>query len=352
MPATTRTLLNCCQRFPLRAFASDDLSNPVSNLSPHTSSHHICHAMSHEGSNHLAPGQQTWRLILVQRPMGESFQNIANAIPWSKASIGPTKSTIDWDDNDTSTLPTMESNLYFVRHIALCVIPKDTWEDATLSRREKFRHGLFWEHPGASSGKPAQLRDGLPWEIEHIEHIDAIQDLGETNRSITKHREFRPRPIFCCKDSSYTNLVYYNLFDGWPYDALWWNCHDFAIRLAYLIVGDEALHILRSILKALRYQVQSEMSFKKDQSAVKWTFGLGYTGAILMTIPPLAPVGSIILGLGLLSWGIGTVSRSRDRNSKWTSRSNMAAIEAKFPQLIQLHEPIAESWRYIYISKE
>jgi hypothetical protein len=125
---------------------------------------------------------------------------------------------------------------------------------------------------GSTSGKPAQLRDGLPWEIEHIEHIehiDAIQDLEETNRSITKHRELRPRPNFCCKDTSYTNLVYYNLFDDWPYDALWWNGHDFAIRLAYLIIGDEALDILRSILKALRYQVQSEMSFKKDQSAVK-----------------------------------------------------------------------------------
>jgi hypothetical protein len=161
----------------------------------------LCHAMCDQDSNNLTQGQPAWRVILVQCPVGKSFESIANALPWSEAAVGTTESTIKWDDNDTSVIPTIRSNLYFVRHYALCLIPKGIWEDATVSTREKFKKGRFWEHPGASSGQPASV-NGIPWEISYIESIDAIQDIGETNLSlnaISEHCESGPSPTFAVR---------------------------------------------------------------------------------------------------------------------------------------------------------
>jgi hypothetical protein len=112
--------------------------------------------------------------------------------------------------------------------------------------------------------------------------------------------------------------------------------------LAYLIVGDEALDILRWILKNLRIKVQSEMAHKKNVSMESWTTGAMSFWAISQVIPPLA-VGLV----GMAGEFIMASSRSYDRRRKIACRDSMDVLEGQFPQLIQLHEPIAEAWRHI-----
>jgi hypothetical protein len=152
---------------------------------------------------------------------GKKFESIASALPWSEDSVGTTASTINWDDNDTSIIPTIKSNLYFVRHYALCLIPNSIW-DVTISTREKFNHGRFWKHLG---GQPAEPVDGIAWEVEYIESIDAIQDVGLTKLSlnaISEHRKSSACPLLVMRPIlRYFYLVYANVLNGWVYDPLW-----------------------------------------------------------------------------------------------------------------------------------
>jgi hypothetical protein len=117
--------------------------------------------------------------------------------------------------------------------------------------------------------------------------------------------------------------------------------------LAYLIVGDEALDILRWILKNLRIKVHSEMAHKKNVSMESWTTGAMSFWAISQVIPPLAVVGGAVGLVGMAGEFIMASSRSYDRRRKIACRDSMDVLEGQFPQLIQLHEPIAEAWRHI-----
>jgi hypothetical protein len=63
------------------------------------------------------------------------------------------------------------------------VIHNHVWTNSEFTIREKFESGRYWDHPGTSSGKPAELMAGNSWDSNFIESIDAVQDVGNTDLS-------------------------------------------------------------------------------------------------------------------------------------------------------------------------
>ncbi|KAF3389778.1 hypothetical protein DPV78_011696 [Talaromyces pinophilus] len=137
----------------------------------------------------------TSRVFIVQCPVGESFERIASTFPWSVASIGPTESTINWDDYDTSGIATIKESLYFVRHYAVFLIHNHVLINSELTIRERFESGCYWDHPETSSGKPAELMAGNSWDSNFIENIDAVQDVGNTDLSCDEISERHKTPF-------------------------------------------------------------------------------------------------------------------------------------------------------------
>ena len=73
--------------------------------------------------------------------------------------------------------------------------------------------------------------------------------------------------------------------------------------------------------------------------------------AISQVIPPLAPVGAFVGIPGIASGFTMAPSQSHDRRKiEW--RDSIDVLEAKFPQLIQLHEPIAETGGILYLKRQ
>ncbi|KAH7028134.1 uncharacterized protein B0I36DRAFT_351556 [Microdochium trichocladiopsis] len=178
-----------------------------------------------------------WQVLIVQSPLGDSFKSISNALAWPSRALGDIQSHIDWDLSDTQTLPPITAELRFVRHYALCLVPKGVWNRDDLTRLEKIQQAWVWEH----TGKKAELRDPTRLAREVIQKIDAVQDIGET--------QLNP-------DAEV--IVYQRLFCAWgPYHPLFWNCHDLAIRLAYVILGESAGELLRELLGSLKRVVGS-----------------------------------------------------------------------------------------------
>jgi hypothetical protein len=139
------------------------------------------------------------RVLLVQAPIGKSFQSIASALDWSTSAKGPVCVAIDWDSTDIDTIPTMKSHISFVRHFAVCLIDDDIWTKSTYTLLEKFMTARFWEHPGASSGSEAQQRNSTCWSEADIKQIDAIQEVGITRLNLNEIREN-------CKSASFDLL--------------------------------------------------------------------------------------------------------------------------------------------------
>jgi len=267
--------------------------------------------------------QPIWRVLLVQGQLGSSFRSIAGSLKWSASAKARSSPAIDWDSANTDSMPTMKSHISFVRHFAVCLIDKDVWI-SSLSIKEKFMRASFWEHPGESTGGNEALPlNGVRWGIGAIEKIDAIQELGDTKVTMKAIREH----------------LYAYLFEGWEYVALWWNCQDFAISLALLIVGEEALHLLRWI--RIRLSEIAKHEWMVWHRTVARSFFLGTGGvwtvaavdALGLMCPPILALGWGAFALGAISGTYGAVQNW----GKWVERERrMVALAQKFPEVAAL----------------
>ena len=138
--------------------------------------------------------------------------------------------------------------------------------------------------------------------------------------------------------------VYPKLFEDWDYLPLWWNCHDFAIRLAFLIAGKEALHLLRWIMTRLSKILKSEV----EKWDYRFTSGavVGW-GGCATTILLEAGLGVVCPPLALGAWSLGffsgvaaTIHSTKNKGKWWEQKERMTALEKKFPQLTQLHKNV------------
>jgi len=80
-------------------------------------------------------------LLLVSLPYGRSYEAM------KKAMFEPTPETslVDWDSNDKTHLPPLQSLATSIRHFAICLGPLGAWDDPTKSLIQKFQHGTYWE---------------------------------------------------------------------------------------------------------------------------------------------------------------------------------------------------------------
>ncbi|UPK97553.1 hypothetical protein LCI18_008488 [Fusarium solani-melongenae] len=267
-------------------------------------------------------------VLLITTPVGESFQSIAQATGFQ----APRSTPVDWLSHENSALPDLASRLKFTTHYALCVIGCEIWESTSVSLLEKFRRARFWDHPGDctmmalsrssrsnSSAIPVCLNACRGWEDEDICNIDSGEVIGRTDMS----------------DKEITR-DYAELRRDWTYMPLFWNCHDLAIRLAYIIVRPsmDGIRILKRLMISLRQACYKEINWNSTAGKVcLGGWGAGALGA-LASLPPLAIAGA---GVFMVGWSVGFFGVFAVSAKEKQRHQFMIKLEEKFPQLRSLH---------------
>ncbi|KAL6819045.1 hypothetical protein V8C40DRAFT_252331 [Trichoderma camerunense] len=269
-------------------------------------------------------------VLLVTTPMGLSFELIARYTGFQ----APQSPPVDWSSHENSALPNLASRLKFTTHYALCVIDCKIWESTSVSLLEKFREARFWDHPGDytmmapsrssrsnSSGIPVSVNACAIWSEEDIRHIDSGEVIGRTDMS-----------------NGEITRDYRNLRQDWKYMPVYWNCHDLAIRLAYIIIHPsmDVLRILKELMMLLHRACYNEMGW--DSSTVFNVGVSGWTAAALgglVSVPPLAIAGA---GVFMAAWSVGFFGGFAVMAKRRARYQFMIKLEEKFPQLRLLHD--------------
>lgn len=130
--------------------------------------------------------------------------------------------------------------------------------------------------------------------------------------------------------------VYTSLRQDWTYMPIFWNCHDLAIRLAYIIVRPSmhVIRILKGLMISLRRACNKEI--KWDSTAGKVSFGGWGVAALggIASVPPLAMAGIGVFMVGCSALFFGGVAVSAKERARYQF---MKKLEEKFPQLKSLH---------------
>ncbi|KAF5602439.1 uncharacterized protein FSUBG_7746 [Fusarium subglutinans] len=244
----------------------------------------------------------------------------------------PPSTEIDWSSHENSALPDLASRFRFTTHYALCVMDRELWESTSVSLLQKFRGARFWDHPGDftmmspsrssrsnSSMRPAIFNACIPWSDGDIENIDSGEVIGQTdmsNKEITR---------------DYTALR-----EDWTYMPIFWNCHDLAIRLAYIIVrpSRHVIRVLKRLMILLRQACHKEI--KWDHTAGNVCVGGWGVAALggMASVPPLAMVG---FGVFMVGWSVGFFGGIAVHVKEKARYEFMNKLEEKFPQLKFLH---------------
>lgn len=117
---------------------------------------------------------------------------------------------------------------------------------------------------------------------------------------------------------------------------VFWNCHDLAIRLAYIIVQPsvDVVKFLKRLMISLRQACYTEINW--HFTAKKVCVG-GYRAAFLGGLANVAPLAVAGAGVFMVGWSI-VFFEGIVQNSKTKARYKfMIKLEEKFPQLGPLH---------------
>ncbi|KAF8250992.1 hypothetical protein K440DRAFT_659207 [Wilcoxina mikolae CBS 423.85] len=169
----------------------------------------------------MASSQRAWRrlrrVFLVARPI--DILGVSKSQPrWSKLASFP--QIYGWLDMPNLT-----------KHWAMFVENASNSEDDTF--RNIFTNGSFFEGVGSLSSVSSNSNGPSRWEDKEINSIEAVEMVGYTEKSDNE--------IDCIRRK---------LKDNWgEYLLAWWNCQDYGILLAHLVMGNNARG---SILRELR----------------------------------------------------------------------------------------------------
>lgn len=124
-------------------------------------------------------------VLLVTTPLDELMNSVLAAFGSKVARLTPALS--DWPQVSP---PRVTENFFFARHMAVCLVSLEVWENKNVPFPDKFAAGSFWEHLGstpvgsASKHPSAGRKDGgRTWVSKDIESIEAVQRLGTTRMS-------------------------------------------------------------------------------------------------------------------------------------------------------------------------
>lgn len=215
---------------------------------------------------------------------------------------------------------------------------------------QKFRGARFWDHPGDytmmaplgssrsnSSAIPACLNACRVWSDEDLCNIDSGEVIGRTDMSdeeITRGMSGWEDHFFERAKSECTDYI--DLRQDWTYMPVFWNCHDLAIRLAYIIVRPsmDVIMILKRLMMSLRQACYKEINW--SSTAGKVCIGGWGAAAIggLASVPPLAIAG---VGVFMVGWTVGFFGGFAVSAKEKARYQFMIKLEEKFPQLKSLH---------------
>ncbi|PYH69199.1 uncharacterized protein BO88DRAFT_425548 [Aspergillus vadensis CBS 113365] len=218
----------------------------------------------------------------------------------------------------------------FMRHFAVCLVPEAVWMDGTTDLLQKFQHGSFFELVGPNVTD--EEGGGVCWGEEKVRSIDGIVEIG----------------LVTYDNEAIIESFYKPLRVAWGrYDPIWWNCSDFTIRLACIILPDpDEKDILRRLLLFVCASRLQTLEFALEQLHGRiflssWTAGVaswaGGAGSALLlgafpAVFPIAFVGSCAFGMGSGIAYMWRASRVGTKEyPKWKARSN--ELEQRFPQL-------------------
>lgn len=106
-------------------------------------------------------------------------------------------------------------------------------------------------------------------------------------------------------------LVYDKLYHKWKYLLVWWNCQDFAVRVAALLVQDpRCWETLAEIAVALKVQLSKHIISNRDKKLDKIT-KLGAVGAFLPFVQPLGCC--LLFSAAIASFGYSWLDSKRLR---------------------------------------
>lgn len=118
---------------------------------------------------------------------------------------------------------------------------------------------------------------------------------------------------------------------------IFWNCHDLAIRLAYIIIRPsmDVLKILKELMMGLRLACHKEINW--PSTAGKFCVGGWGAAALgsLASVPPLAIAGA---GVFMIGWSVGFFGGFAVMAKQRARYQFMIKLEEKFPQLKSLHD--------------
>lgn len=127
---------------------------------------------------------KTRAVVLVARPLRRLVD-----LPLRKLcrAARTTAQPIDWTSANISSLPTIQDNKCYARHLALAVVDLSVWSDNSATVLDKLRRARFWEHRGSTSlfkkAKSGKAGNGEVWGDVDIMAIEAIEYVGEIYHS-------------------------------------------------------------------------------------------------------------------------------------------------------------------------
>ncbi|KAI1089889.1 hypothetical protein F5B19DRAFT_494946 [Rostrohypoxylon terebratum] len=267
-----------------------------------------------------------WYVLFVKTPPVHGYGPLVSG----SSSQDYQATVIQWESDNTSTIPSMSKPSTFQAHISLCLIEKDVWENRQISILNKLVSGSYWDIRGKNS-----WNDGVNWSNHEVRRISAIDVLG-MGRSYTAVED--------------CHLYFATLREGWKYLKITWNSIEFAITLGLLVVGPPAVEKSKLLFEDFwrlkinqAFRVREEIAPKGflsswciAASSVIITVGTGGLAA-----PITAPlfVGSWATGMG---FGVAECLLSLCHDSKIQTRvSECQRLLRQFPQL----DPILGAYR-------
>uniref|UniRef100_A0A0B7KIR1 Uncharacterized protein n=1 Tax=Bionectria ochroleuca TaxID=29856 RepID=A0A0B7KIR1_BIOOC len=248
-----------------------------------------------------SPEERKSRVVfLVARPLNENIDRILRAL----RVVDPPADTHLAEH--VTNVPTTIDNVSVATHLAVGLLDEDDWKSEALTLPEKLQKAQFWEHMGAGmsgsitkipwSGIPGAGREWIPQDIDSIQAIEVLGRIHTANSEVL-------------------NEIFAQLWDGWVYLPVWWNCQDFAIRLAYLfITTDEARRTLVNLARIFRERIV-EMLVSARNAAVR----------------------------------CGDYLDNFLDNRKFDGwLTNMTEIEGRIPSLLKFHEDLYDGWDWMH----
>ncbi|KAI1023699.1 hypothetical protein LB505_011208 [Fusarium chuoi] len=151
--------------------------------------------------------------------------------------------------------------------MSLCLVPRSTW----YSRKtvlEKFTTGLYWSNqPGQSACQGAQ------WDEERIRSISKVQLIGH----VEKHNNIDK-----------VNKCFESLCEGWNDINIYWSDIDFAILLAFLLVGTSSTGTCKKLFDQFSSLRVEKASRNKELNRTR--LGAGAAVLTLLTGGLAAPI--------------------------------------------------------------